>query len=225
MLSTALNRLFVCLSLALVSTVVLSKDSQAVLSCDTKIGERGALKQAPMGARRVGKHVLEIASKKGPQRFVDTPPHDLGDMDGIHWRYCGYDIQAKAHLIEMRDEGTFSGILLFDETGERVRAGHTVSFSPNRKEFLGVEQENGVDGENWTVYNTSGKTLWKGYAGTIARVDSIDTVVATFAQPRWTKEGELAARLFCGSSKMQRIVTLVRSQSGNWSWGGHENCP
>jgi hypothetical protein len=80
------------------------------------------LREAPKGVRRVSKHVLEVISKKGRQRFVDKPPHDEGEMGGVHWRYCGYDVNAKAHLIEMIDESSCSGdLLLVFVTVLRVR--------------------------------------------------------------------------------------------------------
>lgn len=224
MSSTVLSRALVCASLALVSTAALAKESSPVLSCETAQVERAALGQAPKGARRVETHVLEVITKQGPKRFVDKPPHDEDDMGGLHWRYCGFNAQAKAHLIEMTDESAYSGDLLFDETGRLVRAGHTVLFSPREKEFLAVEQEDGVDGENWAVYGADGKAKWKGYAGTIAKVDGIDTVVSTLDRPRWTKQGELTARFVCASSKVHGVVRLTRSPSGEWSWRGHAKC-
>lgn len=224
MLSTVLSRALVCASFALVSTAVVAKESQPVLSCETAQVERATLKQAPKGTRRVETHVLEVMTKKGPQRFVDKPPHDVGDMGGVHWRYCGYDAQAKAHLIEMTDESSYSGDLLLDETGKLVHAGHTVLFSPNGKEFLAIEQEAGVDGEEWAVYDMTGKTMWKGSAGTVAKVDGFDTVVSTFERPQWTKQGELTARFICAFSKVHGVVTLVRSSSGTLSWRGHGKC-
>jgi hypothetical protein len=191
---------------ALVNTAVLAKDARPVLSCENQKMEQATLKQAPMGARRLGTHVLEVTSKKELQRFVDKPPHDEGRMSGVHWRYCGYDAQAKAHLIEKMDEGLYSGDLLMDETGKLMRAGHTVVFGPNREEFLAVEQDGGVDGENWAVYETTGKTMWKGYAGTISKVDGIYTVVSTFERPQWTKQGELTANFVCASSKTHGLL-------------------
>jgi len=219
---TALSRALVCASLALLSTAVLSKETQPALSCETAKVERAALGQAPKGARRVEKHVLEVITAQGPKRFTDKPPHE--ELGGLHWRYCGYNAQAKAHLIEMMDEGTYSGDLLFDETGKLVRAGHTVLFSPSEKEFLAIEQEDGVDGQNWTVYDAGGKAKWKGYAGTTAKVDGIDSVVSTFDHPEWTKQGELTARFVCASSKAHGVVTLTRSSSGGLSWRGHGKC-
>jgi hypothetical protein len=225
MSSTALKHALVCASLAVGSTAVAAKESQPLLSCETQKVERSALKQAPKGVRRVSKHVLEIASGKGSQRFVDKPPHDVGEMGGVHWRYCGYDAQAKAHLIEMIDESAYSGELLLGETGRRVRAGHTVLFSPNMKEFLAIEQEAGVDGENWAIRDTTGKIIWKGYAGTIAKANGVEMVVSTFERPQWTRQSQLTARFVCASSKAQGTVTLGRTPSGAWDWSGHAKCP
>ena len=226
MSSTVLKYALICASFALVSAPVAAKQSQPILSCEIVKTERAALKQAPNGVRRVNKHVLEIASKKGPQRFVDKPPHDKGEMGGVHWRYCGYDAHAKAHLIELIDESSYSGDLLLVETGQRVRTGHTVLFSPNMKEFLAIKQEAGVDGENWAVQDMTGNIIWTGYAGTVANsVDGVEIVVSTFERPRWTERGELTARFVCTSSKTHGTMTLVRSASGRWSWSGHAKCP
>jgi hypothetical protein len=220
--NSILIRALLCASLALVNTAALSIESQPALSCESAKVERAALGQSPKGARRVEKHVLEVITAKGPKRFVDKPPYD--EMGGLRWRYCGYNAQAKAHLIEMMDQSTYSGDLLFDETGRLVHAGHTVLFSPDDKEYLAIEQEDGVDGENWAVYDTEGKAKWKGYAGTTAKVDGIDTVVSTFDHPRWTRQGELTTRFICASSKTRGTVTLARSPSGNLSWRGHGKC-
>lgn len=224
MSSTVHSRALICAALALVSTAVLAENYQPALSCDTTKVERAALTQAPKGARRVEKHVLEVITDKGPQRFIDKPPHAEGEMSGLHWRYCGYNAQAKAHLIGMADEGLFSGDLLLEDTGKLLRAGHTVLFSPSEKEFLAIEQEDGVDGENWAVYDANGKAKWKGYAGTTANVDGIDTVVSTFDHPQWTKQGELTARYVCASSKAHGMVALARSPAGDWSWRGNGKC-
>lgn len=221
---TVLNRAFIWVSLTLLGAPALAQEPQHVLSCETAKAEDIAFKQAPMGARRVGTHVLEVVSRRGPQRFVDKPPHDEGGMSGVHWRYCGYASQAKAHLIEMTNEGLFSGKLLLDETGKQVRAGHTVFFSPTGKAFLAVEQESGMDGEEWTVYDAAGNKLWEGYAGTTAKIDGIDTVVSTFERPTWTKQGGLTAHFLCAASSNRGIVRLVRSSSGDWRWQGHGDC-
>jgi hypothetical protein len=122
------------------------------------------------------------------------------------------------------DESTYSGDLLFDETGRLVHAGHTVLFSPNKKEFLAIEQEDGEDGENWTVYDAGGKARWKGYAGTTAKVDGIEVVISTFDHPQWTRQNELTARYVCASSKSRGVVALTRSPSSGFTWRGNGKC-
>ena len=224
MSSTALSRALVCASLAVVNTAVLAKGSQPAMSCETAKAERASLGFAPKGARRLETHVLEVITEKGPHRFTDKPPHDEGAMGGLHWRYCGYNGRAQAHLIGKADEGLLSGELLLEKTGKLLRAGHTVLFSPDENAFLAIEQEDGVDGENWAVYDANGKVKWKGYAGTIAKTDGIDTVVSTFDHPQWTTQGALTARVVCASSNAHGIVTLVRSPSVDWSWRGHGKC-
>lgn len=222
MSSTVLSRALVSALCSVAGIIGQAAESQPVLSCENQKVENITLKQAPKGARRVSKHVLEVNSQKGPRRFVDKPPYD--ELGGIVWRYCGYDAAAKAHLIEVNDDSVYSGDLLWDETGTLMRAGHTVLFSPNRQAFLAIEQEDGMDGESWTVYDTGGKRIWKGYAGTMAKVDGVDHVVSTFAHPQWSRQGALTARFECLASKTSGVVTLARSSSGNWSWRGHGKC-
>jgi hypothetical protein len=225
MSSTVLERALVCALFAVASNVTTAKDSQSLLSCEAQKIERAALKQAPKGARRVSKHVLEVPLESGRKQFVDKPPHDDGgEMGGVHWRYCGYDAQARAHLIEMIDESSYSGDLLLEQTGKLLHAGHTVLFSPSKGEFLAIKQEAGVDGEDWAVYDTTGKTIWKGYAGATANVEGADMVISTFERPRWTKQGVLTAQFVCASSKIRGVITLARSSSGKWRWRGHGKC-
>jgi hypothetical protein len=222
MSSTVLDRALIGALFCFVGSAGLAAESQSSLSCENQKVESIALKQAPKGARRVSMHVLEVTSQKGPRRFVDKPPYD--EPGGVTWRYCGYDALAKAHLIEMNDASVYSGDLLWDGTGKLLRAGHTVLFSPDRQTFLAIEQEGGMDGEDWTVYDISGKPIWKGYAGTVAKVDGIDHVASTFIDPHWTQQGTLTARFMCTSVKTHGVVTLVRAPSGHWSWRGHGKC-
>lgn len=224
MSSTVLKSALACATFAFVFPAASAQASLGTLSCETRQVEGAALKQAPKTVRRVSKHVLEVATIKGPQQFVDKPPHDAREMGGLHWRYCGFDTHAKAYLVGMSGESAYSGELLLEETGQRVRAGHTVLFSPTMTSFLAIEQEPGVDGEHWIVRDRTGKTIWKGYAGTVARVDGVDMVVSTFARPHWTRQGELAASFVCASSKPGGVVTLMRAASGEWSWRGHGKC-
>lgn len=146
-------------------------------------------------------------------------------MNGQHWRYCGFDPLARAHLIQRYDQGLNSGKLLLQDTGKLLHAGHTVFFAPSLKQFLAIEQEPGQDGENWAVREMTGKTLWKGYAGTVANVEGVDMVVSTFAEPKWTKRGELTALFQCAGSQSRGVVTLVKLRSGDWGWSGDMTCP
>lgn len=224
MSSTVLSRALVCAWLVFTTSAVLANDSQPVLSCETETTEQAALKQAPMGARRLEEHVLEVITQRGPKRFVDKPPHDVDEMGGLHWRYCGYYDQTKAHLIEWTDASAYSGDLLLDDTGRLLTAGHTIVFSPSGKKFLAIKQVAGEDGEEWAVYDMTGKTIWKGYAGTLAKVDGINTVVSSFERPQWTRQGELKAHYVCADSKMHGVVTLTQAPSGSWNWRGHGKC-
>jgi hypothetical protein len=222
MSSTVLKRALVFASFAFVSSAVLGKEAQSTLSCDNQKVERTALKQAPMGARRVNRHVLEIMSNRGAQRFIDNPPRE--GMGGVHWRYCGYDARAKAHLIAMVDGNAYSGDLLLESTDKLAHAGHTVVFSRDRKAFLAIHREAGVDGEHWAVRDAAGKTIWEGYAGTLAKVDGVETVVSTFERPRWNRRGQLTSRFVCASSKVRGVVTLARLSAGDWRWRFSRAC-
>jgi hypothetical protein len=222
MSSTVLKHALVFASLAFFSSTVSGKASPSTLSCKTQKVERTALKQAPMGARRVSRHVLEIMSNRGAQRFIDNPPHDR--IGGVHWRYCGYDTRAKAHLVAMIDGSSHSGDLLLESTDKLVHAGHTVVFSRDRKAFLAIRQESGGNGANWAVHDAAGKTIWEGYAGTLAKVDGMETIVSRFERPRWNRHGVLTARFVCASSKGRGVVTLARRAAGDWRWRGHGKC-
>jgi hypothetical protein len=192
------------------------------VSCDDVKLERTALKQAPKGVRGVSKHVLEVQTAKGTQRFVDGRS-DAQDPAGLRWRYCGYHAEAKAHLIEMMNEHSYSGQIVLDN-GQRLLAGHTVLFSPTMQAFLAIKQESGMDGEYWTVQDAGGRTMWNGYAGTLTTVDGVDMVVSSFERPQWTAAGQLTAQAVCASSRAQGPVTLVVT-NGKADWTGKLACP
>lgn len=224
MLSMTIRHTLACVLMAVADTTAAS-ESGAVLSCETRQRESVMMKQAPYGAHRVSKHVLEVTSSKGTRRFTDKPPHgNTGEMDGLHWRYCGYEVHAKAHLISMVDESAYSGEVLMEDTGLLVHAGHTVFFAPNKGAFLAIRQEAGVDGENWTIHDRSGKTRWSGYAGTTRKENDGDMVISTFEHPQWSGQGELTARFVCASSNTRGVVTLKQTNPGDWHWHGHVKC-
>jgi hypothetical protein len=212
-----------CLGLACIAGAAQAGAQAFELSCQTKISERQLLRQAPSGARRSAEHVLELSFQHGSRQFVDKPPYD--ELGGLRWRYCAFDRRTNTHLIEKADEGLFSGILLFQDTGKALAAGHTVIFSQDRQAFLAIEQQDGRDGESWTVYNIAGGVLWRGYAGVIAKIDGVDMVTATFDRPRWNAKGELTARAECTESGAKGSVTLHPSEAGVTAWRGSFNCP
>lgn len=191
-----------------------------VRSCDVaNSNERTLLAQAPHGARRQSVHVLEVRTGDGVRRFVDTPPYE--PLGGRQWQYCGYDARTKTHLIRMSENGLFSGVLLLDDTGRQINAGHSVLFSPGGEEFLAIEQENGMDGELWSLRRKDGSVKWKGYAGRTTRIDGTESVVSQFERPQWNSKGEVAAIEVCSMGAHSGIVTLVNN--GHWNWVGH-NC-
>ena len=57
----------------------------------------------------------------------------------------------------MSKDSLFSGKLLFDSTGQLLDAGRSVYMSPDGKRFLAVEQEDGMDGELWAVYDLTAR--------------------------------------------------------------------
>jgi hypothetical protein len=219
-----------CALLATLASSASAAESDKPLSCDTRKPEAAALQHSNGAARRTGKHVLALSTSKGQRRFADQPPYDtpgeegeVGEV-GVKRRYCGYDSGAKAHLVELIDDRTRTGELLFADSGRLVRAGYSVLFAPDRRRFLAAEQDAGADGEHWRLVGGDGKALWEGYAGTLAKVDGIETMVSTFDRPRWNAQGELTARYVCLSGGVDGVVTLVRSPAGAWSWRGHGKC-
>ena len=203
-------------------SLVASFSAAQQLTCAPDANERGAMKEAPGGARRIDAHTLEVTYKKGARRFTDKPPHD--ELGGLHWLYCGYDAKAQSHLIQRQLEGLFSGQLLREDNGRVVAAGHTVIFSADRQTFLAIEQENGQDGEQWSVYGEDGKRLWHGYAGTLKQVKGVPNIVSQFEQPRWDVEGNLTAQNVCNYPyEGKNAIVLIQSEKV-WRWRDSANC-
>lgn len=200
-------------------------------SCTPDADEARAMHAAPEGATRLpAQHALVIKYKGGSKRFVDAPPYDE-ELSGLHWHYCGFVSSMKAHLIGMSKDSLFSGKLLLDSTGQLLDAGHSVYTSPDGKRFLAVEQEDGMDGELWAIYDLTGRKLWSGYAGT-TRIEipkgppgskPYEAVVSTFESPRWTRQGELQADQVCMGGRYKVVINLV-PQGGTWGWRSSTSC-
>lgn len=168
--------------------------------------------QAPHGARRISEHVLEVKYSAGVKKFVDKPPHD-DFIGGLHWSYCGYNKNVKVHLIKRQENDLYSGSLLFDETGKVIKAGHTVIFSPNMRSFLAIEQSAGSDGQDWTLYDTSGHKHWTGFS-TISipgkPTDTYSWEAATIENPSLSDDLQISAHMFCWQSGKKGNVTLKK---------------
>lgn len=194
------------------------------LSCEgNSFNEKKMLLQAPNGAKRISRHVLEVKFATGVKRFTDKSPHE--ELSGEHWIYCGYNENAGMHLIGVQIEGLFSGKLLLEKTGQILDAGHTIILSPDRQLFFSIEQQDGMDGENWALYDTKGKKLWGGYAGVLDRLpgNGYDSVCAQFENPHFSSNMTVEAQLSCESCSPGRSVTLQRS-NGEWMWDPLVRC-
>ncbi len=190
------------------------------LTCADSLGaggtEKALLKQAPSGATRIGEHILEVKYSRGVKRFVDVPPYD--ELSGIHWHYCGYNKSHRVHLLGKSVDSLFTGMLVQEDGGRILNAGQTVCLSPAGRKFLAIAQEDGQDGENWTLYTFAGKKMWAGYAGVTVRFpgDSHDSIYAQFVNPIWNDDGSISAQVSCSNS-IKGTVTL-RTAGGKAKW-------
>ncbi|MEO6983166.1 MAG: hypothetical protein ABI072_08625 [Edaphobacter sp.] len=180
----------------------------------TNAEETVRLRQAPHGAKRLGKRQLQVRWSGGMRIFKDKPPYDE-PLDGIWWRYCGYSAVAKVHLVCEQDSGLFTGKLLSDETGALLPGGQRVLFSPNQRYYLAYEQPDGQDGETITLYDRNGTTLWRGYNGILSSDGT--TVVADFLNEHWDCQNRLVAEVH-RSGKVAVTVTLTKVDDLKWEW-------
>jgi len=176
--------------------------------------ENARLRVAPHGARRIGKHQLEVAWNDGKRVFADKPPYDE-PLDGVSWAYCGYDAKLGVHLVLKRNEAVLTGALLDDRTGALLPGGQRVLFSPDQKYYLAYEQPDGQDGETIKLYERNGELVWTGYNGILSS-DGI-TVVAEFKKMRWDNQDRLQALAHLDGGKTV-TVTLTQQSDGKREW-------
>lgn len=179
--------------------------------------EATRLQAAPHGAKRIGKHRLEVAWGGGKQIFEDKPPYNE-PLDGIKWVYCGYDAKRGLHLILKQDQSVFTGALLDDGTGALLPGGQAVSFSSDEKYYLAYEQPDGQDGKTIKLYERTGTLVWKGYDGLLS--DDEKSVVAEFQNMRWDSQNRLQADAVLDGGKTV-TVTLTLSKDGKREWSPH----
>jgi hypothetical protein len=175
--------------------------------------ESAALRQAPHGAKRIGKHTLQINWAHGVRQLVDKGCDGEG-IGGQCWEYCSYDATLHLHHIGHEDEDLFTGVLLDDKTGQLLPGGTSVIFSPDRKMYLSVSQWDGKELSDWKLYTRNGTLLWAGDSGLVGKSDEI---LAEFEDAKWPSSGELLTDYM--DSKNNRVVlTLTRIADGKWEW-------
>jgi hypothetical protein len=125
--------------------------------------EAARFKHAPHGAKRLGKHVIEVGWARGKRILKDKPPYNE-PLDGVRWTYCGYNADLKLHMLLKEDEALYTGALVDDVTGAFLPGGQKVLFSKDAQHYLTYEQPDGQDGETIKLYRRNGTLLWKGFA-------------------------------------------------------------
>lgn len=178
------------------------------------------LRQAPHGAKRLGKHQLEVGWTGGRRMFRDRPPFDE-PLDGIAWQYCGYSAVLKVHLVGKSDRGLFTGVLLDDISGSLLPGGEAVLFSPDRQLYLSYEQPDGQDGETLRLYKRSGVMLWKGL-DCILSPDGKSVIVDSenMRNMRWDDQNRPQATLHLKGDRTL-TVTLMPDSKGQLDWLPH----
>lgn len=184
------------------------------------------MKQAPSGAKRVGKHIVEVRTKSGTRRFKDKPPYDE-PLDGDSFKYCGYSQELRAHLIGEGDQGYFSGTLLFEDTGKTLKSGQTILMAPDRTRYLAIEQADGKTLGDWTVYDLHGNKIWSGDAGLVEKSPElgVEVVAAEFVDPQWGPDSSLLAtvQMIC-NGKEKNGKAVLRESGTKWHWELDVSC-
>jgi hypothetical protein len=181
--------------------------------------ENDLFQQAPRVAKRSSKHVLEIQYSGGVRKFIDKPPYDQF-VEGLNWQYCGYNEIVKAHLIFRQEGAWFTGSLLFEESGKVLKAGSTVVFSPNRQHFLAIQQWAGADGQDWTLFDSSGHKLWNGFSNIDVPRKPTDTYTweaVTIESPSLSDDLQISVDMNCWQSEKKSSNTL-KKVGGKWEW-------
>ncbi len=189
-----------------------------VLDCPANA--KDALSQAPHGAQRIGKHVLEVRWTGGTHLFKERAPYLDGEIGGVVWTYCGYDPTARFHLIYKGDgdHAFFTGVLLDDKTGALRPGGESVLFSPDRKFYLTYAQPDGLDGQVTDLYRRDGKKLGEGYSGML-KPDGKEILVTddNIRDLFWDDRDRLHATAYLDGGKTAP-VDLIQQAGGKIAW-------
>lgn len=203
------------------------------LGCSERFREEEAkvLRQAPQGAKRTGRHHLRIKWTAGFREFADKAPYGDEFLEGTAYYYCGYNKTANIHLIHEQIDGLFTGILVDNASGKILPGGEKVSFSSDLSKYLAQVQPDGLDGEEWYVYQRNGQLVWKGLSGISEHHPKLnyDYFIVELSAPKWNGQGELEATGICASErekakKKETTVTLKRV-GRSWKWLPELLCP
>lgn len=176
--------------------------------------EAAVLRKAPHGAKRIGKHTLEVNWAQGVRRFVDDgcTGEDIG---GSCWDYCGYNSSFLLHQINHEEDDLFTGVLLDDTSGRLLPGGDSVIFSPDGKKYLASSQWDGKEFSDWKLYSRKGTLLWAGDSGTVGKNDEILT---EFENARWSSSGDLLTVSVDSASGKKAVLILMQGTDKKWNW-------
>lgn len=172
-------------------------------------------------AKRVNQHTLMINLQQEQKEFRDEPPFD-GYLAGRQWEYCAYNKETDYHLIKLRDGDYFTGILLSQKDGQSFKAGYRVLVSPQKNSYWAANQPNGLDGEEWKIYDFSGALIWEGITP-VSETPS-GPHFGELHDPAWNEKGVLVAKHRCYHKEGSTQVSLDLSGSPP-VWKPEVKCP
>ncbi|KVG66829.1 hypothetical protein WJ33_26095 [Burkholderia ubonensis] len=190
------------------ASLVLDCKNAAMGSLDEKVAEARLLRETQGKATRVSVHLLLVKAAGRVLEFRDVPSNEA--LMDVHYAFCGS--RDGYSLVGWANGDVFTGKLIDEKSAQVSPGGLRVIFSPDRQAYLTVEQEDGMDGEDWTVhYANDGKASWKGHSFFRSKSASIE-----LDDPRWTDNGELIASAVRWD-KPDAIARLVKV-GRTWSW-------
>jgi hypothetical protein len=197
-------------------------DDAISLNCDSDKpkAEQSAIQAAGSGVKRTGKHELVVAAGGKTLHFRDKKPYDNPTEGGETYRFCGY--KSGYFLLAKQDSSASTGVLINEKTGVVTPAGNRVSFAPDHRAYVAIEDPNCADGEFWKVYAINGRMSWSG-DNYISRTkqDSFFTI----DEPVWTESGELTATASCsGVPNENSWKVTLKNIDGQWNWQPYREC-
>jgi hypothetical protein len=172
------------------------------------------LPEAPHGAKRIGKHTLEVNWAQGVRRFVDKDCTE-GYIGGSCWEYRGYCASLHLHHINHENEDLFTGVLLDDTSGKLLPGGGSVFFSPDGKKYLASSQWDGKEFSDWKLYSREGTLLWAGDSGIVGKNNE---VLAEFENPSWSSSGDLLVDSVDSASGKKVVLIMMQGTDKKWKW-------